>query len=238
MAGIANALADRYRTISIDLVGHGRSDAPADPAAYSMPRCIGQVASLLDELDVHDAHLLGYSMGGRVALGLCAAAPKRIASAMLIGARAGISDPEARAARIRGDEALADRILREGIPAFVDFWIAQSFQPKAWRIGPTAYAALRQGKLIQRADGLAASLRGMGVGAQPPLFDQLAGIRLPICLAVGEEDQAFRAVAEDLASALPNARVAVVPDSHHAAHIDNPTAFLGITRRFFAEVDA
>jgi 2-succinyl-6-hydroxy-2,4-cyclohexadiene-1-carboxylate synthase len=238
MAGIANGLGDSYRIISLDLIGHGRSDAPADPSAYTMPRCVGQVASVLDELDVQGAHLVGYSMGGRVALALCSAQPKRVASALLIGARAGIPDPEQRAARIRDDEALADRIEREGVPAFVDFWIAQPFQPKPRRIGSDAYAALRQGKLENRAHALAASLRGMGAGAQPPLHDQLASIKLPICLAVGEEDEVFCGVAEDLARRLPHARVASVPDSHHAAHLDNPAAFLDMARRFFDEVDA
>ena len=238
MAAIAKGLSDSYRTLSLDLIGHGRSDAPPDPAAYSMPRCVGQVASVLDELDVRDAHLIGYSMGGRVGLALCAAQAKRIASALLIGARPGFADREARAARIRDDEALAERILREGIPAFVDYWMAQPFQPKAWRIGTDAHAALRQGKLANRAHALAASLRGMGAGAQPPLHDQLASIKLPICLVVGAEDEVFRAVAEELARALPHACIASVPDSHHAAHIENPSVFLEVARRFFGEVDA
>ena len=61
---------------------------------------------------------------------------------------------------------------------------------------------------------------------------------LPICLAVGEEDQKFRAIAEDLARVLPDSRIETVPDADHAVHIDNPTAFLDIARRFLAEVDA
>jgi 2-succinyl-6-hydroxy-2,4-cyclohexadiene-1-carboxylate synthase len=238
MEGIASSLRDSYRTISIDLIGHGQSDAPADSASYTMSRCVGQVASILDELEVRDGHLIGYSMGGRVALALCAAQPKRVASALLIGAGAGIADPVARAARIRNDDELAERIESEGIPAFVESWITQPFQPKVWRIGPSAHAEMRRLKLANRAHALAASLRGMGAGAQPPVHDQLSSVHLPICLAVGEEDEKFRAVAEDLLRALPDARIETVPDADHAAHIDNPTAFLGMARRFFAEVDA
>lgn len=238
MAGIADGLRDSYRVISLDLVGHGQSDSPSDPAAYTMPRCAGQVASVLDALELPPAHLIGYSMGGRVALSLCASQPKRVASAILIGARAGIADREARAARIQSDEALADRIQRDGIPAFVEFWSAQAFQPSERRIGASAAAEARQLRLANRADGLAASLRGMGAGAQPPLHDRLASIELSICLAVGEEDEKFRAAAEELAQALPNARIESVAAANHAAHLENPTAFMDMARRFFAEVDA
>lgn len=238
MAGIARGLRDAYRVISLDLVGHGQSDAPSDPAAYTMPRCAGQVASVLDALELEGAHLVGYSMGGRVALALCAAHPKRVASAILIGTRAGIADLSARTARIRSDEALAQRIEREGIPAFTDFWSAQPFQPSEGRIGARAAAEARRLRLANRASALAASLRGMGAGAQPPLHDQLPNIQLPICLAVGEEDEKFRVAAEELARALPDARIESVPAANHAAHLENPTAFLDMARRFFAEVDA
>ena len=238
MRGVAQGLCDHYRTISLDLVGHGQSDAPGDASAYTMSRCVMQVASVLDELELRDAHLIGYSMGGRVALALCAAEPKRVASALLIGARAGIADPVARADRIRDDEALADRIEREGVAAFIDFWLARPFQPSESRIGSSAYAKSRQQRLANRAHALAASLRGMGAGAQPPLHDQLPKIDLPICLAVGEEDRKFRDAAEDLARVLPDARIESVPHANHAAHVENPAVFLDIARRFFAEVDA
>ena len=238
MKGVAQGLCDHYRTISLDLVGHGESDAPSDASAYTMSRCVMQVASVLDELELRDAHLIGYSMGGRVALALCAAEPKRVASALLIGARAGIADPVARADRIRDDEALADRIEREGVPAFIDFWLSRPFQPSESRIGASAVAKSRDQRLANRSHALAASLRGMGAGAQPPLHDQLPKIDLPICLAVGEEDRKFRAAAEDLARVLPDARIKSVPHANHAAHVENPAAFLDIARRFFAEVDA
>ncbi len=236
MACIAEGLSDTHRTLSVDFVGHGRSAAPRSAAAYSMTACVAQLASLFDELDLHETHLIGYSMGGRVALAFCVAHPARVVSALLLGASAGIRDPQQRASRARDDEALAERIEREGIEAFVDFWISQPFLVDARRLGARGVAKARKLRLGNSAHGLAASLRGMGLGAQPPIHGALARVAVPICLAVGEEDLKFQALAAEMSQELPNARVEIVPEAGHSAHTDNPAAFLALARRFFADV--
>jgi 2-succinyl-6-hydroxy-2,4-cyclohexadiene-1-carboxylate synthase len=237
MAGAAAGLRERHRVIRIDLVGHGESDAPRDGAAYRMESCVDQVAGVVDALDARPAHFIGYSMGGRVALALCLWRPELAASAILIGARAGIADEGERAARVRDDRALADRIEREGVSSFVDHWMALPLFASQRRLGAEALAAAREERLANRAHGLALCLRGMGAGAQPPLCDRLERVRAPVCLVVGEEDARFRGIAEALARELPRARVEIVPAAGHAAHLENPSAFLRITRRFLAEVD-
>jgi 2-succinyl-6-hydroxy-2,4-cyclohexadiene-1-carboxylate synthase len=177
-------------------------------------------------------------MGGRVALAFGAAHPARVKSALLVGASAGIRDPQQRAKRVRDDEALAERIEREGVEAFVDFWISQPFLVDARRLGARGVAEARKMRLTNSAHGLAASLRGMGSGAQPPMHDVLARVGVPICLAVGEEDLKYRALAAEMSRELPNARVEIVPDAGHSAHTDNPAAFLQIARRFLADAEA
>lgn len=238
MAEMSAGLRDDYRTIRIDLVGHGQSDAPGAVSAYSMESCVAQLADAVRSLDARPAHWIGYSMGGRVALALCAWHPELAASAVLIGARAGFADAETRAQRIRDDEALADHIEHDGVPAFVDHWMALPLFASQSRLGRKALASARRQRLANRPHGLANSLRGMGAGAQPFLGDQLARLRTPICLVVGEEDTRFEAVAESLARELPHARVARIPAAGHAAHLENPDEFLRVTRRFFVEVDA
>lgn len=237
MAGIAAGLRDAYQTISIDLVGHGRSEAPRAPTAYTMSHCVDQIAAVLDALNLQDAHLIGYSMGGRAALAFCDAHPGRVTSALLIGASGGFGDPAARMARVRADAKLAEQIEREGVAAFVDFWMAQPFVEREERVGTKAYAESRRRRLENQPHALAASLRGMGAGAQPPLGERLANIDPPICLVVGEHDAKFRAIALGLARDLPHARIENVPGAGHAAHLEDPEACLGIARRFLAEVD-
>lgn len=237
MTCVSDNLCHRYRTVSLDLVGHGRSEAPAEVAAYRMEACAAQVEGVLDALDVRDAHLLGYSMGGRVALALAAARPDRYASLVLVGAHAGIADSGARSQRVADDEALADRIEREGVPAFVEYWTELPLFAGQKRLGAECRTRHRAQRLDNRAHGLANSLRGMGAGAQPRLHDALDELRVPVLLAVGEHDEKFRALADDLAERVPNARVAVVQGVGHAAHVEDPAGFLRIARRFLASVD-
>ncbi|MBW2715525.1 MAG: 2-succinyl-6-hydroxy-2,4-cyclohexadiene-1-carboxylate synthase [Deltaproteobacteria bacterium] len=237
MAFVARGLADTHRTLSVDLVGHGRSDSPRDIAAYSMTACVEQLVSLLDQLNLRDAHWVGYSMGARAVLALGSAHPGRVASAILVGCSAGIRDSRLRAERVRDDEILAERIEREGVEAFVDFWISQSFLVDERRLGVRGVAEARQIRLANSAHGLASSLRGMGAGAQPPIHQALAWLSAPICLAVGGDDLKFRALATEISQELPNARIEIVPEAGHAAHTDNPTAFLELARSFLLEAE-
>jgi 2-succinyl-6-hydroxy-2,4-cyclohexadiene-1-carboxylate synthase len=203
-----------------------------------MEACAAQVEGVLEALDVRQPHLLGYSMGGRVALALATAHPERFASVVLIGAHAGIADPTARHQRVADDEALADRIEREGVPAFVDYWTDLPLFAGQKRLDAECQARHREQRLDNRARGLANSLRGMGAGAQPRLQPALPALQCPVLLAVGERDVKFRALAEDLAARLPDARIAVVPGVGHAAHVEDPAGFLRIARRFLASIDA
>jgi 2-succinyl-6-hydroxy-2,4-cyclohexadiene-1-carboxylate synthase len=237
MAGVARGLAPR-RTICVDLVGHGLSNAPVDVGPYRMRRCVRQLVGVMDALGVARAHLLGYSLGGRVALRLCVAQPQRVRSALVVGASAGIADPDSRRARLRDDEALADGILRDGVPAFVDRWMALPLFASQRRLGAGALAEARARRLRNRAIGLANSLRGMGAGAQEPLHERLAAVSVPLCLAIGEEDSKFRAIGADLAARAPRARVALVEKAGHAAHLENPDAFGDLAESFFREVEA
>jgi len=234
MAGVAAELARSFQTLGVDLVGHGASGGPRTLERYLMADCVEQVCTLFDRLEIERAHMLGYSMGGRVALALAVAHPERVARLMLIGASAGVPDPAARAERIAADEALADRIELEGIEAFVDHWMALPLFASQARLGDDALAAMRAQRLRNAPHALANSLRGMGSGAQQPLHDQLGRVRAPACLVVGEEDAKFDAIASDLASRLRSASVARIPEAGHAAHLENPTAFAATATRFFS----
>lgn len=221
---LSAALRTRHRCVRVDLVGHGESDAPRDVAPYSMQRCAAQLAALLDALRLPRAHVFGYSMGGRCALALACARPERVESLALVGASAGIDAPAARAARVRDDEALARRIERDGVPSFVEHWMALPLFSSQARLGEEFLSRARAERLGQRAQGLANSLRGMGSGAQPPLGAALAELPQPVLLLVGQRDAKFRAIASELAARLPRARIAVIAGAGHAAHLEEPAA--------------
>ena len=160
---------------------------------------------------------IGYSMGGRVGLHAALAHPDEVERLVLIGATAGIDNADARAQRRTDDELLADRIGTIGVEAFIDEWLQNPLFA-----GLTPNQALREDRLHNPADGLASSLRLAGTGTQAPLWDRLIEISCPVLLLVGQHDQKFRAIAERMATALPNAELRAIDDAGHSVHLEQP----------------
>ena len=158
------SMAETHRVVAVDLLGHGGTDAPREPERYRMERCVDDLVTLLDGLGVGSVNLLGYSMGGRVALHFAAAMPEKVAALILESASPGIADDEERATRVKSDEALADDIERYGVPAFVQRWERLPLFASQRQLPEQVRAMLRAQRLNNRAVGLANSLRGMGGG--------------------------------------------------------------------------
>lgn len=220
-----DVLSARYTTVAIDMLGHGRSDAPADPDRYRIEHAAADVVAVLDRLGVVQAAVLGYSMGGRVALFLAAAAPARVSALVLESASPGIADPAERAARAAADAALADAIERDGVAAFVDRWERLPLFATQVRLPAAVRAAVHAQRLAHPARGLANSLRGLGQGTQPPLFDRLPAVAVPALLIAGELDTRYAALAREMCRAMPDARLIVVPGAGHTVHLEEPGAF-------------
>lgn len=220
--GLMAALGDRYRLIAPDLPGHGGSAAPDDPERYGMARVAADLTALLDRMDAARAHLLGYSMGGRLALYLAVSAPERWRSVILESTSPGLADPAEREARRWRDEALADEIEREGIAAFVarwerlPLWASQTAAQKGM---------LREKRLRNRPVGLANSLRGMGTGVQPSLWERLDAVATPVLVVTGGLDAKFMGIGREMSRRIPAVTVRVVPQTGHAIHVEKPAQF-------------
>ena len=228
---------DGYRCVAVDLVGHGRSPSPADLAPYSVEAMAAAVSVLATGMGGEPCHVIGYSMGGRVALALALADahPDACRSLTLISATAGIANATERALRRRADQALADRIDEHGLARFVDEWMDQpmwdslraSLDPKAW-----------QSSIDQRVSsdptGLANSLRAAGTGSMTPLWDRLGALDVPTLVMCGELDTKFVAISHELRNLLPASELAVLVGAGHAAHLENPDGCATAIRRHLA----
>jgi pimeloyl-ACP methyl ester carboxylesterase len=87
---------------------------------------------------------------------------------------------------------------------------------------PAVAAAVHADRLKSQPVGLARALRGLGTGALPSLWDRLGEVAMPVSLVVGERDEKFRTIAARMASALPQADLAVAPGAGHAVHLEAP----------------
>jgi 2-succinyl-6-hydroxy-2,4-cyclohexadiene-1-carboxylate synthase len=154
----------------------------------------------------------------------------RVRRLILESASPGIEDAAERRERAEADCALAERIGREGLDAFVRHWEAQPLLRLGRHLPPRALARQHALRLRNNPMGLANSLRGMGVGQQEPVWSSLRELAVPVGMIVGERDVRYRAIAERMQRLLPDASTSVIPESGHSVHIDQPEAFVRVVK--------
>ena len=212
-----------WRWIVPDLRGHGETRTrPGAPC--TMDACLGDLEMLWDHLGVEHTHLVGYSMGGRLALHVAARKPERLLSLLTIGAHAGLEE-DAREGRRLGDEALAQHIEQDGLEAFIKYWSGLPLFAGLERRGPSFVAQLRAERMNNTVAGLACSLRGMGAGVMEPLWGDLARMTVPSTFVAGQLDHGYVASARRLAATVPHGHVEVVLRAGHSVHQERPDAF-------------
>lgn len=224
------------RLIALDLLGHGQADAPDDPVYYDMEHSQIDILATLSTLGVQarEAILLGYSMGGRIALYTGFSGFFR--ALILESASPGLTTESERTQRRQGDYALAERIEREGVEAFIDYWEQLPLFASQHNLPLERRIALRRQRLNNRASGLANSLRGVGTGAQPALHERLPELDLPVLLLAGELDTKFSQIADQMARSLPQATLHIVPGAGHTIHLEQPTLFAEFVNEFCHEL--
>lgn len=225
---------DHHRVVAVDLPGHGQTRAPQGgwtEASWERALC----ALIREHVDT-PVDLLGYSLGARSALALALAAQELVRRVILVGGTAGIED-DARAARRDADEALAQRIEREGAETFVAWWMSQPIIATQDR----APAPLRRRQVARRttldAPGLAESLRQFGQGASSRRWDRLHELKAPALLVAGERDPRYVDMAMRVAERWKGARCCIVPDAGHAPHLEQPEAFAELVASWLRETD-
>jgi 2-succinyl-6-hydroxy-2,4-cyclohexadiene-1-carboxylate synthase len=210
-----------HEVCRIDAPGHGRSST-FHAGLRTGARLIADQGGR--------ATYLGYSMGARFLLHLALANPELVERLVLIGATAGIDDPAERAARQAQDEAMAARVERDGVEAFVDAWLRQ---PLFAGLGPDVQFREERGE--NTVEGLAESLRQAGTGAQDPLWNRLGRLDMPVLLVAGALDTKFTALAHRLGESIgASASVEIVEGAGHAVHLERPAEFTAVLRTFLA----
>lgn len=214
-----------------ELVGTGRElvrvDLPGHGGSAAVRAGLRESAALVSEVarsgsDAYD--LLGYSLGARLALHVAILRPEGLGRLVLIGATAGIEEPERRAERVSRDGVLAGR-AESDLEGFLARWVAQPM-----------FAGLRDHGLDERrrndGQGLASSLRLAGTGTQEPLWDRLGEIGSPVLALAGMNDVRFARAAARIARSVPDGVTSLVPGAGHAAHLEQPALSARIVTRF------
>ena len=201
------------------LRGHGPEAADVDGTFEDE---VDRLAGLARRLKP-PVHLAGYSMGGRLALGLLVRHRELFASATLIGVQPG-QGPALRRRRAARDAALARRLEDRGIEDFVDRWQELPLFKSQRRLPAAVRERQRAQRLGHRPAGLALALRTLGPGSMPDYRPRLADLDLPIRLLVGASDDKFCRIARAMARSLPQGSVEIVPGAGHNPTLEAPSA--------------
>lgn len=222
---VSKLLEAQYRIICVDLTGHGKTTVPKDPDRYSMEQQILDLEDLVKILGIDTFTLIGYSMGGRVALGYTTTYPERITTLILESSSPGLKTIAERMARIEADTTLAEKLKTEGLQAFIDFWENVPLFDTQKKLTQDKRLAIRNERLSQNKMGLVNSLKGIGTGSQPSYWEALSTIRCPVLLITGEFDKKFVAISREMQLLFPFVRHETINQAGHAIHVEKSRIF-------------
>jgi 2-succinyl-6-hydroxy-2,4-cyclohexadiene-1-carboxylate synthase len=231
-ADAISALDERFYCVAPDLPGHGASLGlpPEDYTIEEAARALLELLEQLDKLGFGRPAIVGYSMGGRLALYLGLRHPERCAGLFLESASPGIEDAAERRARRDADEEGARR-LEEDFGTFLADWYRQPLFASLAR-HEALVGAMIEARALNDPGELARSLRGMGPGRGPSLWGDLAGLRVPALAVAGELDEKYVGISHRMASISALVRVVVVPDAGHNVRAEVPRTYLGLLESF------
>jgi pimeloyl-ACP methyl ester carboxylesterase len=217
-----------------DYRGHGRSDAPHDPTAYSMDRVVDDFGRVLDACAPDTpAVLAGLSFGGLASLHFAALHPDRVRALVLVAAGPGFKNPDAAAKWQANTNRTADFIESRGFQAFVN----GKAGPTCIGNDPERPEARAAAKAIVAQDSVGVGLFARLVaGPAPSVIDELQHIDVPALVLVGEKDAAYRQAAEVMAAKLPQARLEWVEGGGHILNIDAAARFDALVVDFLASL--
>jgi 2-succinyl-6-hydroxy-2,4-cyclohexadiene-1-carboxylate synthase len=223
---------EQFQVILVDIVGHGKTESPEDVTHYDIQNVALQMKELLDHLHIENAHVLGYSMGGRLAITMACLYPKYVRSLLLENCTAGLESANERKERREKDERLADKIEQEGTRSFVSMWENIPLFETQKRLAQNVQEAVRKERLANNPKGLANSLRGMGTGAQPSWWKDLQNLKMPVLLLNGESDEKFFRLLKNIEKCIPRANFVKIDGAGHAIHVEQPEKFDTIVKGF------
>lgn len=221
---IANQLP--FSCLILDLPGHGETRFSAQ---YTMENTANAIVHLLNELGIDRANLVGYSMGGRLALYLALNHPERFSKTVIESGSPGLKTAQERLERIERDRTLATQIETD----FDQFLINWYNQPLFQSIkAHSSFDQMLKERSRNHPGEIARSLLEMGTGMQPSLWEKLRTHQNPLLLMVGEYDRKFVALNQEMASLCETAELTIVPDAGHNIHFEQPDLFVDRLKSF------
>ena len=226
-----------FSYLTLDLPGHGKTQVLAGDELYKIENTAQGVINLLDQLEIQQCFLVGYSMGGRLGLYLSLHYPDRFIKVVLESASPGLLTSADRLERIKIDYQITRqliRILKESeFRDFLDNWYSNPIfgciksHPK--------YEQMLESRLTNNPLMLCKSLQFIGTGYQPSLWQKIRENRLPMLLIVGEDDEKFININKSMSEEMALTQLQIIHQAGHNIHFENTLAFVNSLREFLIE---
>ncbi len=176
----------------------------------------------LAELGADCDGLFGYSLGGRLAIGIIARYPERFRHALIVSGQPGLASDDERSARRLADARYVNVLREQGLTTFVDKWQALPLWATQGGLPESVRLAQREQRLRHTASGLAESLIQHGLAEMPDLRPEMRQVRSSVDIVAGERDVKFAELARELSALVPNARLHIVPGAGHNLLLERP----------------
>ncbi|WP_309383807.1 2-succinyl-6-hydroxy-2,4-cyclohexadiene-1-carboxylate synthase [Cerasicoccus frondis] len=223
---------------ALNLPGHGNTFV-RDPQSLTLENFLDAVEAARRRIvaETNQAPiLLGYSMGGRVALHAVARNSAKWRALVTVGATPGIADPSRRLDRLVNDEDLAERMAEQSIDEFLVAWQALPIIQSQDNIPVEILEPLRERRRRNDPKQLAAAMLAVSTGRLPSLWDHLMDMTLPCLITAGAFDDKFCSLARRMEPKLPAPQVAIIPKVGHCAHLEAPDEFLKVLLKFVSHL--
>lgn len=228
-------LGDDFSYLTLDLPGHGKTKVLGGDENYTMVNTANALINLLDELNITQCFLVGYSMGGRLALYLALHFPEKFPKVVLESASPGLATELERLERIKSDAQIARKLSRSvNRTDFATFLFNWYSQPIFGSIKNHAkFDCMLESRLQNHPIELSNSLQFMGIGKQPSLWEKLKNNKIPLLLLVGENDKKFVDINTKITQLCKFSQLQIISNSAHNIHWENTLEFVQHIRIFF-----
>ncbi|MEG0217706.1 MAG: 2-succinyl-6-hydroxy-2,4-cyclohexadiene-1-carboxylate synthase [Raoultibacter sp.] len=231
---VAPVFAAQRPVFALDFAGFGQSDRPQNDEPYRLETRVAVLDALIDAIGA-PVHLLGYSMGGRVALAYTRAHAQRLASCVLESAALGPETPEERAVSNAHDAVLAERLDKNDIATFVEYWENLPLFETQRHLPPEVQQRLHEERLDNSCDALARSVRLAGQHTMPLFGETICALPMPLLYIAGMSDKKYTEIAEMFAAC--GAATCALLSAGHNVHVENPTSFCDHVQPFLQAAD-
>lgn len=233
---ITKKLNEKFFTIAVDLIGHGKTSAPANPKYYSARAITRQLNNIFNQLKLNKVILIGYSLGGRVALSYAVNYPHKISALVLESTSPGIHNPVERIQRLTADKTLSSKIKKSNLGDFFENWYNQQIFDSLKKNSVVDLKKLLRRKLKNSPVGLKNILSEFSPGKIPDYWNEFYHFTFPVLLINGSLDKKYNIINKKAVKLLKHGSHKIIKGAGHNTHLEKPADFINLVNRFLEKI--